>query len=122
MTETCILPSPYSTQVRIVLTDSAKHFWSLSENYQPKEWADFHSLQPSPPIFTDRYEWDAWKTLGDPVMHIQVQQQGPAGAVVAAAVLLVVVAAAAAAAVVVVVVVVVLVNVVGKGTYFLVAT
>ena len=49
-----------SLDVKVVATDASLHFFS----------ADSVSV----PVYTDREEWNAWKTLSDPVLHIELRR------------------------------------------------
>ena len=49
-------------QVQCVATTAATHFLR-------DKWA----LPPSVPLFLERHEWDAYKELGDPVLHIDLR-------------------------------------------------
>ncbi|KAF9986299.1 hypothetical protein BGZ65_008090 [Modicella reniformis] len=48
-----------SVEVKVVTTDAALHF------YDPKDVLA--------EVLTDQHEWNAWKKMSDPVMHIQLR-------------------------------------------------
>lgn len=48
--------------VRLVTTVSAKHFFNME------------TLSKEVHIYTDEEEWDAWKGIGDPVVHIELRK------------------------------------------------
>lgn len=54
---------PFYFNLKIILTDRAKHFLDISS---------YDSLQERLSIFEDKDEWDAWKKRGDPVLHIDL--------------------------------------------------
>ncbi|KAL0882884.1 hypothetical protein ABMA27_016400 [Loxostege sticticalis] len=47
-------------EVRLVVTEHAKHFFDPSE------------LPSQVPLYDDKAEWDSWKNRGDPVLHIEL--------------------------------------------------
>lgn len=49
-----------SLQIKILLTESAKHFVDVKE------------VPSVTPILTDIDEWNAWQKRGDPVLHIDL--------------------------------------------------
>ncbi|KAK2706571.1 phosphopantothenoylcysteine decarboxylase-like [Artemia franciscana] len=48
--------------VRLVATENAKHFFSLED------------IDKSVVVYSDKDEWDSWKTRGDPVLHIELRK------------------------------------------------
>ncbi|XP_053609711.1 phosphopantothenoylcysteine decarboxylase isoform X1 [Plodia interpunctella] len=50
----------FDFEVRIVVTEKAKHFFQLTE------------LPSVVPIYDDALEWNAWKDRGDPVLHVDL--------------------------------------------------
>ncbi|XP_060803316.1 phosphopantothenoylcysteine decarboxylase isoform X1 [Amyelois transitella] len=50
----------FELQVRIIMTENAKHFFELSE------------LPPLVDVYDDASEWNSWKGRGDPVLHIEL--------------------------------------------------
>ncbi|XP_047991927.1 phosphopantothenoylcysteine decarboxylase [Leguminivora glycinivorella] len=52
--------SRYQFEIRLIVTEHAKHFFSTSE------------LPSGVVIFDDNSEWQAWKQRGDPVLHIEL--------------------------------------------------
>lgn len=47
-------------QVHLIVTEHAKHFF------------DSVDLPPNVVVYDDISEWQAWKTRGDPVVHIEL--------------------------------------------------
>lgn len=47
-------------QIRIIVTEHAKHFFDVSE------------LPSSVLLYDDNSEWQGWKQRGDPVIHIEL--------------------------------------------------
>ncbi|RHZ29633.1 hypothetical protein DYB31_007757 [Aphanomyces astaci] len=56
--------------VRVVVTKAAQFFLDKAATYDPEAHAAFIAL--SLPILRDDDEWNAWSSLGDPVLHIHV--------------------------------------------------
>ncbi|XP_063535955.1 phosphopantothenoylcysteine decarboxylase [Cydia strobilella] len=52
--------SRYKFEIRLIVTEHAKHFFATSE------------LPPEVLLFDDNSEWQAWKQRGDPVLHIEL--------------------------------------------------
>ncbi|KAI8437116.1 hypothetical protein MSG28_010466 [Choristoneura fumiferana] len=50
----------YKFEIRIIVTEHAKHFFIASE------------LPSSVPLYDDNSEWQGWKQRGDPVIHIEL--------------------------------------------------
>ncbi|XP_060803317.1 phosphopantothenoylcysteine decarboxylase isoform X2 [Amyelois transitella] len=50
----------FDFEVRIIMTENAKHFFELSE------------LPPLVDVYDDASEWNSWKGRGDPVLHIEL--------------------------------------------------
>ncbi|XP_063383756.1 phosphopantothenoylcysteine decarboxylase [Cydia fagiglandana] len=52
--------SRYKFEIRLIVTEHAKHFFETSE------------LPSEVLLFEDNSEWQAWKRRGDPVLHIEL--------------------------------------------------
>ncbi|XP_059052152.1 phosphopantothenoylcysteine decarboxylase [Achroia grisella] len=52
--------TPYHFEVRLIVTEHAKHFFDAAE------------LPPKVIMFDDNSEWQAWNQRGDPVVHIEL--------------------------------------------------
>ncbi|ETV81819.1 hypothetical protein H257_05389 [Aphanomyces astaci] len=57
--------------VRVVVTKAAQFFLDKAATYDPEAHAAFIAL--SLPILRDDDEWNAWSSLGDPVLHIHLR-------------------------------------------------
>jgi hypothetical protein len=71
------LPPPLP-QVRVVVTDAARHFVPLAEGYDAAWWARCHALSPPvPPPLTNEDEWRSYASVHrDEVLHIEVTAAG----------------------------------------------
>lgn len=65
---------PCPRQVRVVLTEPARHFWERSPAYAPEAWQAFQALPEPIPVLRDADEWAAWDELGDRVVHIELRE------------------------------------------------
>lgn len=56
------LIKPDLLQIRIVVTEHAKHFFNQKD------------IHPNAELFTDSDEWQGWSKRGDPVLHIELSK------------------------------------------------
>ena len=61
--------------MKIIVTKSAIHFLDRAKTYDPNAWQEFKSMESSIDILKDEDEWNKWKVIGDPVLHIEVFSQ-----------------------------------------------
>jgi phosphopantothenoylcysteine decarboxylase len=86
----CRLSTELDADVTVLLTRAGRHFWELAETYDPFHWERFKNLQKEAEeeasasstagvvkskivVYYAEDEWSEWKSLGDPVLHIELR-------------------------------------------------
>lgn len=62
-------------EVRIVCTDSAKHFTDIAHAYNSAAAAEFAQLNLATSVYSDEVEWRSYSSVhADPVLHIELRK------------------------------------------------
>uniref|UniRef100_K3WBB5 Flavoprotein domain-containing protein n=1 Tax=Globisporangium ultimum (strain ATCC 200006 / CBS 805.95 / DAOM BR144) TaxID=431595 RepID=K3WBB5_GLOUD len=60
-------------EVKLVVTKAGDFFLQKVSEYNPSAWGAFTARAEPIEVIRDEHEWDAWRVVGDSVLHIELK-------------------------------------------------